>query len=65
MPTLPKGTVEASEIWKRFRADDRPTYLQDQIAAVKDRVTQRHERELALGAFRRQLPGRARAVVGR
>ncbi len=39
MPTLPKGTVDASEIWKRFRADDRPTYLQDQISALKDRVT--------------------------
>ena len=39
MPTLPKGTVEATEIWKRFRADDRPTYLQDQISALKDRVT--------------------------
>ncbi len=38
MPTLPKGTVEADEIWKRFRADDRPTYLADQIAAVKDRI---------------------------
>jgi ABC-type polysaccharide/polyol phosphate transport system ATPase subunit len=39
LPTLPKGTVDASEIWKRFRADDRPTYLQDQLSALRDRVT--------------------------
>jgi ABC-type polysaccharide/polyol phosphate transport system ATPase subunit len=43
LPTLPKGTIEASEIWKRFRADDRPTYLQDQLARARDRVRHRGE----------------------
>ena len=31
---------------------------------VKDRVTRGSQRELALGALRRELPGRARAVLG-
>src|SRR5437588_8632056 len=35
---LPKGTIEATEIWKRFRTDDRPSYLQDQVARVGDRL---------------------------
>jgi ABC-type polysaccharide/polyol phosphate transport system ATPase subunit len=38
LPTLPKGTIEAQEVWKRFRSDDRPSYLQDQIARISDRV---------------------------
>src|ERR1700733_7553325 len=41
-PTLLKpGTIEASEIWKRFRNDERPTYLQDRIAMVGDRLKKR------------------------
>jgi ABC-type polysaccharide/polyol phosphate transport system ATPase subunit len=32
------GTIEVNEVWKRFRLDDRPTYLQDRLASVKDRV---------------------------
>ncbi len=38
MPTSPEGTVHATEVWKRFRSDDRPSYLQDQIARIGDRV---------------------------
>jgi ABC-type polysaccharide/polyol phosphate transport system ATPase subunit len=38
LPTLPKGTIEAAEVWKRFRTDDRPSYLQDQIARMGDRL---------------------------
>ncbi len=38
MPTLPKGTIEAAEVWKRFRSDDRPSYLQDQISRIGDRL---------------------------
>jgi ABC-2 type transport system ATP-binding protein len=38
LPTLPKGTIETDRVWKRFRSDDRPSYLQDQIARVSDRV---------------------------
>jgi hypothetical protein len=38
---LRKGTIEASEVWKRFRLDERPTYLQDRIAQVGDRLRNR------------------------
>jgi ABC-type polysaccharide/polyol phosphate transport system ATPase subunit len=38
LPTSPEGTVHADEVWKRFRSDDRPSYLQDQIARIGDRV---------------------------
>lgn len=38
MPTLPKGTIETEEVWKRFRSDDRPSYLQDQLSRVGDRL---------------------------
>lgn len=38
MPTSPKGTIEAAEVWKRFRSDDRPSYLQDQLSRVSDRM---------------------------
>jgi ABC-type polysaccharide/polyol phosphate transport system ATPase subunit len=35
---LRKGTISTSEIWKRFRVDNRPTYLQDQLGQVMDRL---------------------------
>jgi ABC-type polysaccharide/polyol phosphate transport system ATPase subunit len=35
---LRNGTIETSEIWKRFRGDERPTYLQDQVARIGDRL---------------------------
>jgi ABC-type polysaccharide/polyol phosphate transport system ATPase subunit len=35
---LRKGTISTSEIWKRFRVDNRPTYLQDQVGQLMDRV---------------------------
>jgi ABC-type polysaccharide/polyol phosphate transport system ATPase subunit len=38
---LLNGTIESSEIWKRFRNDERPTYLQDRIAMIGDRVKKR------------------------
>jgi ABC-type polysaccharide/polyol phosphate transport system ATPase subunit len=41
LPTSPNGTIEAHEVWKRFRADDRATYLQDQVARVGDRLRRR------------------------
>ncbi len=67
MPTLPKGSVEASEIWKRFRADDRPTYLADQIGAVKDRITKgsipRWRWVLADVDFRAE-PGQSWGLIG-
>lgn len=33
-----RGTISAAEVWKRFRGDARPTYLQDQLGRVADRV---------------------------
>jgi len=38
LPDATLGAIEASEIWKRFRLDDRPSYLQDRVAALHDRV---------------------------
>jgi len=35
---LRDGTIVAEEIWKRFRLDERPTYLQDRIAGIRDRM---------------------------
>ncbi|MCA1682470.1 MAG: ABC transporter ATP-binding protein [Actinobacteria bacterium] len=40
-PTLRSGTIEAEEIWKRFRLDERPTYLQDRVAQIADRIKDR------------------------
>jgi ABC-type polysaccharide/polyol phosphate transport system ATPase subunit len=37
-PTLRSGTIEATEIWKRFRADVRSTYLQDELARAMNRL---------------------------
>jgi ABC-type polysaccharide/polyol phosphate transport system ATPase subunit len=37
LPTLPNGTIEASEIWKRFRADKRPAKLQDQFLKLREK----------------------------
>ncbi len=35
---LPEGTIGTSEVWKRFRTDNRPTYMQDQLGQVADRM---------------------------
>ena len=35
---LREGTIATSEAWKRFRVDSRPTYLQDQVGQVVDRI---------------------------
>jgi len=35
---LREGTIAATEVWKRFRVDSRPTYLHDQIGRVTDRM---------------------------
>jgi ABC-type polysaccharide/polyol phosphate transport system ATPase subunit len=67
LPTWPDGTIEAGEVWKRFRADTRPSYLQDQIARVGDRVRNRTSpswrwalRDIDL----RMAPGESLALVG-
>jgi ABC-type polysaccharide/polyol phosphate transport system ATPase subunit len=38
MSAVATGTIETREVWKRFRSDDRPSYLQDQVARVTDRL---------------------------
>ncbi|MDQ6817952.1 MAG: ABC transporter ATP-binding protein [Actinomycetota bacterium] len=43
MSAPPTGTIEATEVWKRFRSDDRPSYLQDQLARARDRVRGRSQ----------------------
>src|SRR5438874_13227427 len=40
-PTLLKGEIHADEIWKRFRVDSRPTYFQDQLGRIMDRIRRR------------------------
>ena len=35
------GTIVGEEIWKRFRLDERPTYLQDRLAVIGDRLRHR------------------------
>ena len=61
------GTIEATEIWKRFRLDERPTYLQDRIAQIGDRLKNRNAeswrwalREISF----RVEPGESLALVG-
>ena len=36
--TLRSGTIRATEIWKRFRADVRSTYLQDELVRAVNRL---------------------------
>jgi ABC-type polysaccharide/polyol phosphate transport system ATPase subunit len=64
---LHNGTIEAAEIWKRFRLDERPTYLQDRVAQIGDRLKRRHS-ESWRWALRdvtfRAAPGESWAVVG-
>lgn len=61
------GTIEATEIWKRFRLDERPTYLQDRIALVGDRLKNRSGESwrwaLSDISFRSE-PGESWALVG-
>jgi ABC-type polysaccharide/polyol phosphate transport system ATPase subunit len=64
---LETGTIRATEIWKQFRLDDRPSYLQDRIAMLGDRLRGRSNpswrwalRDITLGAE----PGESIALVG-
>ena len=64
---LENGTIEANQIWKRFRLDDRPTYLQDRIAQVGDRLRKRpgESWRWALSDIDfRAAPGESWALVG-
>jgi len=65
--SVPTGTIEVDEIWKRFRLDDRPTYLQDRVAAFGERLRNRSS-ESWRWALRdvsfRAAPGESWALVG-
>ena len=43
MQTSPEGTIRTEQLWKRFRADRRSRYLQDEIGRFAERLTGRHE----------------------
>lgn len=61
------GTIAGEEIWKRFRLDERPTYLQDRLAGVGDRMRRREAESwrwaLSEVSFRAE-PGESWALVG-
>ncbi len=43
MQTSPEGTIRTVQLWKRFRADRRSRYLQDEIGRLAERLTGRRE----------------------
>lgn len=62
-----EGTIVAEEIWKRFRMDERPTYLQDRLAVFGDRLRSRQGESWrwALNDISlRAEPGESWALVG-
>jgi ABC-type polysaccharide/polyol phosphate transport system ATPase subunit len=64
---LRDGTIVGEEIWKRFRLDERPTYLQDRVAGMGDRLRgrQRESWRWALSDVSlRAEPGDSWALVG-
>ena len=61
------GTIVGEEIWKRFRLDERPTYLQDRLASIGDRVRSREGeswRWALSDVSLRAEPGESWAIVG-
>jgi ABC-type polysaccharide/polyol phosphate transport system ATPase subunit len=65
--SAPVGTIEANEVWKRFRSDDRPTYLQDQLSRAHDRVRGRSRPSYRWALHdinMRAAPGESWALVG-
>jgi ABC-type polysaccharide/polyol phosphate transport system ATPase subunit len=64
---LRNGEIVGEEIWKRFRLDERPTYLQDRVAAVGDRMRGRQAdswRWALSDVGLRAEPGESWALVG-
>jgi ABC-type polysaccharide/polyol phosphate transport system ATPase subunit len=67
LPTSPDGTIDATEIWKRFRVDYRPSYLQDQVGRIADLVRGRRRsswRWALSDIDLRAEPGDSLALVG-
>jgi ABC-type polysaccharide/polyol phosphate transport system ATPase subunit len=64
---LRDGTIVGEELWKRFRQDERPTYLQDRISGLGDRLRSREGESwrwaLSDVNFRAE-PGESWALVG-
>jgi ABC-type polysaccharide/polyol phosphate transport system ATPase subunit len=64
---LREGNVTTSEVWKRFRVDNRPTYLQDQLGRLADYV-RRQDSDAWRWVLRdidfRAEPGESWALVG-
>jgi ABC-type polysaccharide/polyol phosphate transport system ATPase subunit len=64
---LREGTIVGEELWKRFRLDERPTYLQDRIQGFADRLRNRQAESwrwaLSDVSFRAE-PGESWALVG-
>jgi ABC-type polysaccharide/polyol phosphate transport system ATPase subunit len=45
LPTLPDGTIEVEQVWKKFRADKTVPRFYDQLKRVRTAVTQRKRHE--------------------
>ena len=61
------GTVTASDVWKRFRVDGRPTYLQDQLGRAVDYARRKDSttwRWVLRDVEFRAEPGESWALVG-
>jgi ABC-type polysaccharide/polyol phosphate transport system ATPase subunit len=65
---LRDGTIEATDLWKRFRSDARPAYLQDQFGRAADRLRRRRSPDSWRWALRnvdlKLEPGDSLALVG-
>ena len=62
-----EGTIVADEIWKRFRLDERPTYLQDRLAGIGDRMRRRQAeswRWVLSNVSMRIEPGESWGLIG-
>jgi ABC-2 type transport system ATP-binding protein len=45
LPTSPEGAIRTDQLWKRFRADKRTRYLQDELGRLAERLTGRRDSE--------------------
>ena len=61
---MPDGTISTSEVWKRFRVDNRPTYLAGSGGTRSPIGSAGRELRLAVGAARDRVPSRAGRILG-